>query len=322
MIRLFEIYIVLVYPTGLLQAKQAVLTINRYVLRISFLISLLFLFSDGLLAQNNKIIEALQNVKEGKLDQAIILINEASKNDTTKVLAHTWFYKGYIYYELYNRDKNIDGIERSLAVDFFSKSLEIDDTGRHAVNCRLQINNISISFYNDAVNYIYSENPEKARNSFDIFLQVALIENPKVDLESKKIGIYNALGGLYTKFYDTNRGASRTYLELAEEYYNKVIEIDSLDAEANYNIGILYYNVAVKIINGTEYDIDLVALDDIQDTSMVLFKQSLPFMRYALKINPDNEDVLNGLKGIYFALNDTERRKEIETKLDALKAKE
>ena len=115
--------------------------------------------------------------------------------------------------------------------------------------------------------------------------------------------------------------ANRTYWILAMEYYNKVLAIDSLDVNANYNIGILYYNVAVFIINGTEYDIDLVALDDIQDTSLVLFKQSLPYMRYATSLDPYSEDILQGLKGIYFALNDPERLKEINIRLEALKMK-
>ncbi|HIA36172.1 MAG TPA: hypothetical protein EYN89_05395 [Flavobacteriales bacterium] len=321
MTRFYKILISLLFLEGLRIDKRRTSRIYRSFNRFFFLMILAFFFSAGLHAQHSKVVDALKKLKVDSLDEAKVLIDVASKNDTTKVLAHTWYYKGFIYYELYKRDKNIDGPKRALAIDYFTRSLELDGNGKYSGNSRTQMNNIAITFYNDAVNYIYSNDPEKARNSFDIFLQMAVIGNPAIDLRPKKMDIYNALGGLYTRLYEVNRRANRTYLILAEEYYNKALKIDSLDVNANYNIGILYYNVAVSIINGTDYDIDLVALDDIQDTSLVLFKESLPYMKYALKLDPESEDVLQGLKGIYWALNETERLEEINKRLEELRAK-
>ena len=83
---------------------------------------LAFFFSAGLHAQHNKVVDALKKLKVDSLDEAKVLIDVASNNDTTKVLAHTWYYKGFIYFELYKRDKNIDGPERALAIDYFKNS--------------------------------------------------------------------------------------------------------------------------------------------------------------------------------------------------------
>jgi len=101
-----------------------------------------------------------------------------------------------------------------------------------------------------------------------------------------------------------------------------VLEIDPENLNGNYNVGILYYNKAVNIINGTDYDIDLVALSDIQDTSITLFKQSLPFMETALALEPENENTLIGLSGIYFALNEHEKSDAIKDRLKDLKSRE
>jgi hypothetical protein len=44
-------------------------------------------------------------------------------------------------------------------------------------------------------------------------------------------------------------------------------------------------------------------------------------MKYALKLDPESKDVLQGLKGIYWALNETERLEEINKRLEELRAK-
>ena len=108
----------------------------------------------------------------------------------------------------------------------------------------------------------------------------------------------------------------------AKSYFERVLTLDENNLNGNYNIGILYYNKAVNIINGTDYDIDLVALSDIQDTSITLFMQSLPFMETAVKLEPENENTLIGLSGIYFALNEHEKSEEIKQQLRDIKSKE
>ena len=292
------------------------ININSIIITVALLASL-----HSAQAQNDKIAEALKQLKEGNLDRAKVLIDSASVNDQTSKSAPTWYYKGYIYYELYKRDKHDGGPERSLSIDYFQKSISLDPQGKYADNSHDQMVNIVRTFYNDAVIALNSKNPEKAEKSFEIYQKKIVIAEPGVDLKSKRIDVYLALGGMYTNLYGENRKVNGTYWNKAKTFFDLVLDIDPDNLNANYNLGILYYNKAVNIINGTDYDIDLVALSDIQDTSIILFRQSLPYMETALKLEPENENTLVGLSGIYFALNEIERSNEIKKKLEELKKK-
>ena len=83
-------------------------------------------------------------------------------------------------------------------------------------------------------------------------------------------------------------------------------------------MGILYYNQAVNLINQSDYDLDIVALNDVQDNSINLFKQSLPFMEKAYALDPNKKETLLGLSGIYFSLNEKEKSNEFKQKLEQI----
>lgn len=295
---------------------------NSNLLRVPLLSVVIMLFYSFAFAQNDKIADALNALTTGNLDEAKVLIDAAAVNEETSKLAHTWYYRGYIYYELYKRDKNVNGPERSLAIDYYSKSIKIDPIGKYAGNSTSSISNIARTFYNDCVIYLNSQDPENAHKSFEIFLEKVVIADPTIDLKPRIIDVYLALGGLYTNLYELNKRTNSTYWKLAKHYFEMVLELDPENLNGNYNVGILYYNKAVNIINGTDYDIDLVALSDIQDTSITLFKQSLPFMETALSLEPENENTLIGLSGIYFALNEHEKSDAIKDRIKGLKSKE
>ena len=285
--------------------------------------SIIFLLVSGLaFSQNDKIAEALNALKDGNLDEAKTLIDDAAKHEQTGKIAHTWYYRGYIYYEIYKRDKIADGPERSLSIEYFQKSMAIEPAGKYSANSRSTITNIARTYYNDCVIALNSKDPDAAHKSFEIFLEKIVIADPKVDLNPRKIDVYLALGGMYTNLYELNKRTNSTYWGLAKHYFEMVLEIDDENLNGNYNVGILFYNKAVNIINGTDYDIDLVALSDIQDTSITLFKQSLPFMETALELEPENENTLIGLSGIYFALNEHEKSDAIKDRLKDLKARD
>ncbi|MBL4578389.1 MAG: hypothetical protein JKX74_07950 [Flavobacteriales bacterium] len=300
-------------------------TIGTYPIRLLRipLLSIVYLMIAGMsFGQNNKIPEALKALKDGNLNLAKELIDAAAVHEETSKSAATWYYRGYIYYELYKRDKKVGGPERGFAIDYFKKSVDIESDGKYGPNSKTQITNIARTFYNDCVIYLNSKDPENAHKSFDIFLAKIVIADPTIDLKPKMIDVYLALGGMYTNLYELNKRTNSTYWVKAKSYFERVLTLDENNLNGNYNIGILYYNKAVNIINGTDYDIDLVALSDIQDTSITLFMQSLPFMETAVKLEPENENTLIGLSGIYFALNEHEKSEEIKQQLRDIKSKE
>ena len=106
-------------------------------------------------------------------------------------------------------------------------------------------------------------------------------------------------------------------------FYNpcksQITETEPNDYNGKYNTAILYYNKAVNIINTARYDITLAQLSDLQDTNIVLCKQALPCMEMGFEEEPENENILVGLAGLYFALNELDKSREFKEKLDIIK---
>jgi tetratricopeptide (TPR) repeat protein len=99
----------------------------------------------------------------------------------------------------------------------------------------------------------------------------------------------------------------------------KVLELDPKNVSATFNLGIIYYNQGVNLINSMDIDTPLDKLEVIQDNSTKLFKQSLPFMSKVYQLDPKNQKALESLRQIYQALNDTEKSLEFNKKLEDAK---
>jgi len=89
--------------------------------------------------------------------------------------------------------------------------------------------------------------------------------------------------------------------------FEKVLTIDSLNREANYNIAVIYYNEAVNKILLLDYDaLNIEDFSSFEDDVIKQFNRSLPYMKRAYRANPKDPNTLEGLAGIYFGLRDFE----------------
>jgi tetratricopeptide (TPR) repeat protein len=145
-----------------------------------------------------------------------------------------------------------------------------------------------------------------------------LVDPTPANIQQKDIEFSLAIASLYTKIFESDRKGKIEFLKHAKEAYNKILAVDPNNIGANYNMGILYYNQAVNLINQSDYDLDIVALNDIQDNSINLFKESLPFMEKAYELDPKRRETLLGLSGIYFSLNEFEKSNMYKQKLEEI----
>lgn len=148
-------------------------------------------------------------------------------------------------------------------------------------------------------------------------LEATLDKATQVDAKNLDLKLTHAL--VCEKLSESEKGQEEKYFKKSETLYKDVIKVDPNNVRANYNLAILYYNQAVNIIDKMDADTDLTTIDKIQDQCVVIFKQSLPYMEKAYKLNPNRKDVLEGLAGIYFALNDLPKSNEFKQKAEALK---
>jgi tetratricopeptide (TPR) repeat protein len=145
-------------------------------------------------------------------------------------------------------------------------------------------------------------------------LEKTLDKAIQVDPKNLDLKLTQAL--VCEKLIETEKAEAPKYFEKAERLYKDVLKTDPNNLKANYNLAILYYNKAVNIIDSMDPESDLTMVDKIQDQCVGIFKQSLPFMSKAFESNPNRCDILEGLSGIYFALNDLAKSNEYKKKAE------
>ncbi|MGC8823284.1 MAG: tetratricopeptide repeat protein [Bacteroidales bacterium] len=122
--------------------------------------------------------------------------------------------------------------------------------------------------------------------------------------EPNNSSFYFAEGTLYEKLND---------FEKAEAAYKKATEIDPNSFNAWYNLGVLYYNKAVKIFDAATNEKDDAKYQQLLEQGNEVLKQCIPFLEQAHKIDPKEEVCAKTLRGLYFRL-------QMKDKLDAINA--
>jgi tetratricopeptide (TPR) repeat protein len=275
-------------------------------------------------AQQDKVNAAYTFLQQGDLESARTAINAAVSHPETENDAQAWYIRGFVYKTIYNRDEksNRQSAARLEALTSFKKSLSIDSTEENAQENKKNIKYLATTLYNDAAASLDSIDFKIAEQNFEKFREYyMLVDNSPANFVQNDIKFLLALASVYTQIFESDRKGKLEYLNLAKETYAKVLKLDPENISANYNMGILYYNQAVNLINQSDYDIDIVALDDVQDNSIKLFRESLPFMEKAYSLDPNRPETLLGLSGIYFSLNEKEKSDMFKQKLEEIKQK-
>lgn len=135
--------------------------------------------------------------------------------------------------------------------------------------------------------------------------------------DNKNLDLKITLAIVCEKLFET-QGNNSKYFDKAEKLYKDIIRSDSNNWKANYNLGIMYYNKAVNIIDKLDPDTDIKEINAVQEKCAVIFKQSLPYMLKANTIDPTKVEVWEGLAGIYFGLNEYEKSNFYKKKAEEL----
>lgn len=272
-------------------------------------------------AQQSKVTAAYTFFQQDQLDSAKISIDEAVQNPETSENGKAWYLRGFIYKSKYNKQEKGNKLSPSRleALASFKKSTMLDTSKENVQECIKNIKYLATTLYNDAAASLDSIDYKIAIGNFEKFKEYYLLVDPTpANIQQKDIDFSLAIASLYTKIFESDRKGKVDFLKLAKDAYNKILAVDPNNIGANYNMGILYYNQAVNLINQSDYDLDIVALNDIQDNSINLFKESLPFMEKAYELDPRRRETLLGLSGIYFSLNEFEKSNMYKQKLEEI----
>ncbi len=291
------------------------------MVRKIYIIAITLVLSYAAKAQDHVTL-AIQLLQAEEIDKAKHEIDTAIQKAVTMNDPETWYVRGFVYknyylkYERPQRSKNL--AIRVESMNSFKKSMELDKKGEKLEENRKNLKLLGTYFFNDAAGNLDTVNYKYAMQCYDHYKTATLAADPAANFTRKEIEFKNTLALQYTKLYDGNRTKRADLLQKAKECYMQVLKIEENNMNANYNLGILYYNQAVNMINAMDPDIDIVALNQLQDNTIAIFKESLPFMLKAYEIDPSREATLIGLSGIYFSLNDEEQSNYYKTKLEEI----
>ena len=113
----------------------------------------------------------------------------------------------------------------------------------------------------------------------------------------------------------------------AIETYEKVNEIPNANkssvADANYNLGVVYYNKAVEAMSEAQEIKDYKKFKEAEAIALKKFEVCIPYFERVLEVNPNSKETLQALKPVYYRLNNvdkkySERYKEVTAKLESL----
>lgn len=162
----------------------------------------------------------------------------------------------------------------------------------------------------------------------------------------KDINFYNYAGSIYLGRYMTDSTLYRPDLKKGLALLKKVIEIDSTDLKANFNLMLVYYNNGVwniihgdyckqrELIKNTDLDrpdpeipslvklLECIKPEEYEKYHITdPFRAALPFALRVYRKDPSNKGILEALQGIYMALSDQTQSKVYKVKLEKIYGK-
>ena len=293
--------------------------------KLFYILAFLLLWSSNVVHAQNKLSNAIYALQNKELVKAQELIDAAIVDPLFQDDSRTWYYRGVIYKEIYKESEldNKLSPSRIVAVESFKKAYEIDKGGEISESTLKNLKFLATTIYNHAA---ISFNPQDymiAISNYEFYKDIMAFVEPDVVDQERDIMYKLTLATTYTQMasIDTT-GSSKELLDKVRALYQEVLEIDSNNISANYNMGILYYNEGVDIVNNMDYSLDLEELNNIQDQILALFKKSLPYMKKAYDLDPKREETLIGLQGIYYSLNDLAKSEAYKQELEILKGNE
>ena len=258
----------------------------------------------------------------GKLDSAYTLMERSFSDEKISSTATANNYSGAIFKELYKTREadNASSSFRKMAFDRFIHSWNLDTSRKNRDIVKPQLKWIAGQYNNDAKRSLESNTDvESAQKNFSEFKKIYLIIDPAFNVKGKEIEFELACGSALQE--KAEKLGKKEFYDLAKVSYLKVLDLDTANNDANYNMGIIYYNQgAFLIMKVLDFDTPLDSISIIEDMAKKLFIQAKPFMHKANFEKPNCLKILEGLMGIYYSLNDEDNFKRYKALFEKLKS--
>ena len=102
-------------------------------------------------------------------------------------------------------------------------------------------------------------------------------------------------------------------MDKAEEFFKKALDMDKESAEANSNMGRVFFNRGVVLLDEASKISDVKQYNEEREKAREVLKMALPFFEKAFKLDPDIMENRIALRSIYYNLEMNDKLKELET---------
>lgn len=279
------------------------------------------------MAQIKSYNRAVELYQSKQFDPARVVIDSVVLHPETAKDPMAWIQRGFIYYELYKTtdriksgsawvDYKLESALRDTSIQSILKGLTFNPDDDLKANGPKLLLNYANAYYRMANLYLVdSANAEKSQLAFTKHLVLWKLSDPKADEKARQIEYYKAVGSYFTEVVNKNSKDTKAQ-ETAKSALLKTLDLDPNNLSANINLGVLYCNQAISLIENTDVP-EIKELELVQENAVKLFKQSLPFLQKAYLLNPKNRTAVSGLYQVHRGLYEVEKsesyRKILET---------
>ena len=279
-------------------------------------ISLLFCSAQA----QNILDKSFKKYQGGELKEAQVLIDSALTSELYAAENVTWYLKGFVYKDLFIESQNEPLAEdlRKTSLAAFRQLIKMDTSGQYKEEVIQNLKFLATTYYNDAMRLLKQLDFRGANTFYSNFIAIySPINDGSFSLLDSELKFHLAVGSGYVQKQKSD--SLNDYSQLAIAAFEHVLQLDSMNKDANYNIGVIYYNEAVNRILQLDYDdIDILAFGKFEDETIALFKKSLPYMRRAYQTDDQDKNILEGLAGIHFSLREFEISDKYKRELSAI----
>lgn len=278
----------------------------------------------------------ISNAYTSYLNEAIVSLNKQEYTDVFPSLKpiidsqtdlaknrrpEAFFYYGYALLQMGNRERAREYLFKALQAGYQDPLIyEIEFYHRIALSQK-----DSAQWYLEEGKRLFPEDPNLNIAELNLLMKSEEYNRAEKIIEHHLAQNPNSIEGLllagtvYEKLLPT-APEDNQYFAKQTKVYERILKMKPNHLQANYNLGIAYYNQGVNLINGASesYDLDLVNFNRLLEQCSSLFLTALPYLEKVHELDGTHVNALKALEGVYYNINDYENYNLVKYKLQKL----
>jgi cytochrome c-type biogenesis protein CcmH/NrfG len=182
-----------------------------------------------------------------------------------------------------------------------TKALDVIDSGRMNVPESEGLQNRMLVIYQQSGQV----------NKLTANLRSSIERNPE-DLEKYRV-LSSTYEQLARKARDReNSTKAEAYKDSARQVRKQLLAVDPGNYKANYNLGIMHYNIGVDKVKKAQEMSDIDKVTKLEDEATNEFNEAIPYLEKAFHKNCQDQNLYKSLKNIYARTGQPEKAKNLE----------